>query len=191
MNLAALVALLALCIAAPLVHAQQVRPDCTAVQDDCDQLACLAACNGCTGDCLTRETFPVQYQCSTGGDPFTRNDVCTSDASSGATTDVTSADNDNNDACDGAIDDCDRRACERVCGQCRSDCLVLESFPPQYSCADPALYASAYDVCDGWTNSALPSWIPPQPSPDDTSLASSLLPSFFFLLALIVVAAFL
>ena len=34
-----------------------------------------------------------------------------------------------------------------ACAECETECMVLESFPAQYSCAVPSRTFSAYDAC--------------------------------------------
>lgn len=50
----------------------------------------------------------------------------------------------------GAADDCDLQACQACVDACGGDCVVLESFPPQYSCGADGSW-SVYDFCEDWT----------------------------------------
>lgn len=50
----------------------------------------------------------------------------------------------------GAVDDCDRQACQACVDTCGGDCVILESYPPQYSCGDDGSW-SVYDFCEDWT----------------------------------------
>merc|ERR1719201_1916571 len=42
---------------------------------------------------------------------------------------------------------CEQKACALACAECESGCIVLESFPVQYSCENPSRTFSVYDVC--------------------------------------------
>lgn len=46
------------------------------------------------------------------------------------------------------IDNCDLQACEACIAECGSDCLVLQSYPPIYSCDD--IDFDVYDFCEDW-----------------------------------------
>jgi hypothetical protein len=50
----------------------------------------------------------------------------------------------------GDADPCDVDACQSCVDTCGGDCMVLESFPPQYSCGDEGSW-SVYDECPDWT----------------------------------------
>ncbi len=52
---------------------------------------------------------------------------------------------------DGEVDTCDRQACQACVDECGSNCAVLESYPPQYACAEQHTY-TVYDFCPGWQN---------------------------------------
>ena len=51
---------------------------------------------------------------------------------------------------DGTPDVCDLAACESCVDTCGGDCMVLESYPPQYSCGAEGSW-SAYEECPDWT----------------------------------------
>lgn len=57
----------------------------------------------------------------------------------------------------GEPDGCDLAACVACAAECGGDCLVLESYPPQYQCADGGASFDVYDTC--------PDWQPPPPTP--------------------------
>lgn len=48
----------------------------------------------------------------------------------------------------GAPDACDRAACESCVDNCGDSCVVLESYPPQYSCGEASW--DVYDQCAAW-----------------------------------------
>lgn len=54
-------------------------------------------------------------------------------------------------------DACDLPACQHCVDACGADCMILESYPPQYSCGDTSW--TVYDDCPDWTppSSAEPS----------------------------------
>jgi hypothetical protein len=60
---------------------------------------------------------------------------------------------------DGRLDPCDLEACERCVDSCDGDCLILESYPPRYTCESASW--DVYTTCPDWT---------PQPSPAVTDL---------------------
>merc|ERR1712130_343240 len=49
--------------------------------------------------------------------------------------------------CEGINDSCEKKACEVACNDCEEPCMVLESYPVQYSCSSPARRVSVYDIC--------------------------------------------
>lgn len=49
-------------------------------------------------------------------------------------------------------DPCDLEACTACVDECGVDCVVLESFPPQYACPDESW--TVYDFCPTWGSSA-------------------------------------
>lgn len=51
---------------------------------------------------------------------------------------------------DGAPDPCDVDACQACVDACGSDCMVLESYPPQYSCGSEGRW-TVYDFCPDWS----------------------------------------
>lgn len=62
----------------------------------------------------------------------------------------------------GDPDGCDLAACVTCAETCGSDCLIQESYPPQYSCGDEGAW-SVEDFC--------PDWQPPSVEPSATHIA--------------------
>lgn len=60
----------------------------------------------------------------------------------------------------GDPDGCDLAACVACVDACSGACLVLESYPPRYTCADASF--DVYDFC--------PTWQPPQSVPSATDV---------------------
>lgn len=60
----------------------------------------------------------------------------------------------------GDPDGCDLSACVSCVDECGVDCLVLESYPPQYACEDVSF--DVYDFC--------PTWEPPTGAPRAASI---------------------
>jgi len=50
---------------------------------------------------------------------------------------------------DGAIDDCDRKACLACVDFCGLDCALQETYPPQYTCPGIGAY-TVLDFCPDW-----------------------------------------
>jgi len=50
---------------------------------------------------------------------------------------------------DGAVDSCDKQACEACVDFCGLDCAVQQSYPPQYSCPSIGAY-TVHDFCPEW-----------------------------------------
>jgi hypothetical protein len=51
---------------------------------------------------------------------------------------------------DGTPDGCDVAACLECSEACGTDCAVLESYPPRYSCGSRGTW-DVYDICPDWT----------------------------------------
>jgi hypothetical protein len=50
----------------------------------------------------------------------------------------------------GDPDPCDVAACQACVDACGAECVVLDSYPPQYSC-DGSQSFDVYDACPDWT----------------------------------------
>lgn len=51
---------------------------------------------------------------------------------------------------EGEVDECDLQACQACEEACEVGCLILESYPPQYSCEGEGTW-DVYDFCPDWS----------------------------------------